>query len=537
MLFLDTNGYLCRIKVPNPMKPATQIAKKIPIIAMLGSLLSALSGCVYEKIDPFDCPINFKSSIDALTGHTRAANTDWHESDRIGVYMVGAGGTITAHSLGTNVLHRHTGGGNFAAEPDGALFYPRIGEVDFAAYYPWRTTYADHRYPVDVADQSDHPAIDFMYSDNATGHSGGDVPLLEFHHKLTKLVFNITDMTGASVDGLEATITGLATRGVFHFSEGRLTLDGNSKADIEPAEFEDGDDATSTTRLEAIVLPEADIAPVVDFTLPDGTMARLRLVDCEYLGGKVYIYEVKITEGGQVVFGGGTVIVDWDDQDRAPGQYQIPKGDPTKPDDPSEKKTRYFFETLGDDNGALDLRPKINDYTGWDNADGVEFSDRLGGADVRRSGPLDAHIYFPADKYADLEITGLPSNRSNITLGYDIAAEEGGVRANLIAVYAGTVNVTQYITATIPSPNRYVRVSVDIPSGVGSLRFVSDPDVNTCGVRIDNISLEGVGMFHRLRPAGQPQTGAEIVEGDNADGEVSYAKATRFAVREVAVQR
>jgi hypothetical protein len=490
------------------MKPATKIAKKVLIITISG-FFPMISGCVKEKLNPLDCPIDFKSSIEVLDHDTRAANADWHEGDRIGIYMVEAGGTIANNSLGTNALHHHAGSGNFTAEPGRELFYPRIGEVDFVAYYPWRTTYEDHRYPIDVADQSDHPAIDFMYSDNAEGHSGGDVPLLEFHHKLSKLVFNITDMTGASLDGLGALVTGLASRGVFHLSGGRLTLDGDSKADMALAQFEDGDGDPATARLEAIVLPEANIVPVVDFTLPDGGKAWLRLDDGEYLSGKVYIYEVKMTEAGQVVLGGGTVIVDWDDQDRTPGKYQIPKtdpgdpgdpgdpsdpsdpGDPGDPEDPSKEKTRYFFETFGSDGAALDLRPKVDDYTGWDSADGVEFSDRIGGADVRRSGPLDAHIYFPAATAADLRVTGLPSDRSDITLTYEIAAEEGGVRAGLIAVYAGTVNITRYVTTTIPSPNRYVRVSIDIPSGTGSLRFVSDPEVNTCGVRIDNICLEG----------------------------------------------
>jgi hypothetical protein len=492
------------------MKTPIQVAKIILILVISGCF-PILSGCIKDKFNTLDCPIYFRSSIDTPSSHTRASNGDWHEGDRIGVYMVGGGGTIAGHALASNVLHRHTGGGNFSAEIGDELFYPRAGEVDFVAYYPWRTTYADHRYPIDVADQSDHPTIDFLYSDNAAGHSGGDVPLLEFRHRLSKLVFNIVDMTGESLDGLEAVLSGLVTRGEFHLSEGRLVLDGLSEAGIEPALYEDGDDDLATTRLEAIVLPEADIAPVVDFALPDGSSAQLRIGDEEFLGGKVYIYDVEITDGGQVsLVGGSAVIVDWDDEDRPPGQYQIPKDRPDDPDpddpdpddpDPSEEKTRYFFETFGSDGDVLDTRPRINDYAGWDNAEDVEFYDRFGGADVRRSGSLDAHIYFPndTDAYCDVKISGLPADRSDITLSYDIAAGEGGVRAGLILVYADDVNMTRFVTATIPSPNRYIRVSIDIPSGTSSLRFVSDPAVNTCGMRIDNISLEG-------RKVGTPTT-------------------------------
>ncbi len=468
--------------------------KTVFYIATL-TLLSLFSGCIRDKFAPSDSPINFESSIDGADVVTRNADTGWSPDDVIGVYMVSSGGTIANHTLSVNAMHRHVGGGNFIAEPGHELFYPRMGKVDFVAYHPWRPTYDDHRYPIDVGDQSDHSAIDFKFSNNARRHSSGDVPFLEFRHLLSKLVFNVRDVSGAPLDGIAAVIDGLRTRGVFYLSDGMLALKDDSRADIAPIVVDDGDRDEATTRLEAIVLPESGLAPVVTFNLKEDTAARLNLVDKVYMGGKIYIYNVAVTAPGKVVLTGGTVIIDWDDQNRNPDEYTVPRTgsdgkDPVDPDTLSNQRTRYFRETMG--SGADDDTPiKIDAYTEWDNSS-VQFSDRFGGADVRRHGSIDAHIYFPPATDADISISGLPEDYTDITLSYDITAVgAGGVRANLIRVYAGTKNVTSQVTKIIPSPNRYTRVSIDIPNGVTSLRFVSDASVNIHGMRLDNIALEG----------------------------------------------
>ena len=141
----------------------------------------------------------------------------------------------------------------------------------------------------------------------------------------------------------------------------------------------------------------------------------------------------------------------------------------------------------------LETPLKIDSYTGWDNA-AMSYSDRFGGADIRSHGSLDAHIYFPPTVDADLRIESLPTGYDDITLSYDItSADMGGVHTGAIRVYAGSQDVSLQLTKLIPSPNRYMRVSIDLPSGVTSVRFVSDGAVNTYGMRIDNIRLEGVG--------------------------------------------
>jgi hypothetical protein len=122
----------------------------------------------------------------------------------------------------------------------------------------------------------------------------------------------------------------------------------------------------------------------------------------------------------------------------------------------------------------------------------VTFSDRFGGARVCRAGDLDTHIFFPPAVDADLLVAGLPAGYRDITLSYQIASVgTGNVRANLIRVYAGSVNLTSSVTVGTALPDRYVGVSIDLPDGVTSLRFVSDGGTNIHGMRLDNIRLSG----------------------------------------------
>jgi hypothetical protein len=208
---------------------------------------------------------------------------------------------------------------------------------------------------------------------------------------------------------------------------------------------------------------------------------------------------VNVTEGGNVTMGGSR-IVDWDDQDRTPGEYFVPKREPDEPgdepddpgDDPGDPRTTIFFEeTMGEgEPGPV----KVEQYEGWKSA-AARFTESTGNVEVRRHSALGPHIWFPPGTAADLRIEGVPEGRSAITLSYDIAGEAGGVRASTIRLYAGSggawTNKTPWVTKLIPSPVRYTRVTVELPDGITALRFVGDPSTNTHGMRLDNITLTG----------------------------------------------
>lgn len=488
-------------------------AARFALFAAIVGLTLAAAGCKevrYTAID--DAPVTFETLIgnrsadviETRVSATGPTSADWDEGDVIGVFMVAGGGTVADHSLARNVPHSHTGGGAFEVTMEGdALLYPRAGSVDFAAYYPWRARIDGHLCPIDVGGRCDLRAMDFMYSDNAAGHSAGEVPLLRFRHRLSKIAFNVTDAAGTSLDSLAAVISGPRTRGTFDLSAGTLAVDEAWAESIIAATVDDGDGDNATARLEAIVMPCAVVAPTVDFALPDGSTARLVLTRSVWREGNIYLYNVRITDGGAVELDGGTVIDDWDDQDTPPTDHEIDKqkpddgsGTPDDPDDPDApgKVALYFSEGFGSGGTAEGLA--VGAYAGWENGPPVSFAERFegdgkGGARVCLAEGLGTHIVFPAGANADFSISGLPAGRSEITLGYDVAAGKGGTGANMLRVYAGGENLTSQVTTLIPSPNRYVRVFVTVPSGATSLRFVADGVANTHGMRLDNVRLEG----------------------------------------------
>jgi hypothetical protein len=72
-----------------------------------------------------------------------------------------------------------------------------------------------------------------------------------------------------------------------------------------------------------------------------------------------------------------------------------------------------------------------------------------------------------------------------------VAAGRGGTSAATVRVFADGENLTPQISALIPSPNTCKSVTVAVPSGATSLRFVVDGASNPHGMRIDNIRLKG----------------------------------------------
>jgi len=389
----------------------------LALITALSLALVTLGGCKKSAPEPTQAgtdepkPVLFKSSIGdmvstsintrtsqanntlALSSSTRTAATGdvssaWVEGDAIGVFMIPHGGALTDDATVRNALYTHTEDGFFEARDGGGVVYPRIGSVDFVAYYPWRATFGSHTLAIDVGGACDPTTMDFLYSDNAADCSSGDVPTLLFHHRLAKLVFNVIDATGASLSKLGATINGPATRATFDLAAGQLAVDDGSPDEIEAAWRDDGDATNSTARLEAIVVPSAAAVTTVDFAPGDGSTARLTLAASEWLAGSVHTYRVRITEGGDVVFAGDTEIVDWDEQNGDSSEHNIEKQRPGgndqngNDDDSDDEEDPEDEDNSGDEN-------EDNDPNDGDDPDDGDPSNPDDGDDGDPSNPDD----------------------------------------------------------------------------------------------------------------------------------------------------
>ena len=155
----------------------------------------------------------------------------------------------------------------------------------------------------------------------------------------------------------------------------------------------------------------------------------------------------------------------------------------------------YFKETF--DSGDAGGRPKIADYTGYDNKE-VTYSDASGRADVRAlSG--NAHVWLPANSEATLKIEGInTTGGENLVLSYDIAANlyEAGEATDLNVVVVSVEGKERPIESIPVSKdagdgNKFRTITLkDIPAKENLTIEFKSTSGNDKGMRIDNITIQ-----------------------------------------------
>ena len=237
---------------------------------------------------------NFSATIGEL--RTRVTDNSWDAGDAIGIYALNAGSTLSdaaIHDGKSNVEYTTTGNGTFT--PVGApINFPENGNLDFVSYYPYKTAITDYKYTIDVSSQSNLPAIDLLYSNNAKGESKDiNTVDLDFDHKLSKLVFNVelgNDLP--SLEGLTVSINDIIVDGELALADGTVVI-GTTKKNITPnvTIAEDNQKATAT----AIVVPGQNLQGVeIVFTLGENKF-RWTPTSQELNSSMKYVYNLILT--------------------------------------------------------------------------------------------------------------------------------------------------------------------------------------------------------------------------------------------------
>lgn len=284
---------------------------KLTNLLCMGALSAlALTACVSndDKSEWNDGsqPVSFTSSIQGV--NTRAVDNKWAAGDKVGVFMKAAGGNLSAATAVNKLYTTDANGLLTASNAENALYYPTDGSsVDFVAYYPFTASLTGNIYKVDVTTQTDQPAIDLLYSNNATGFAKGTAnkPQLQFVHKLSQIVFNITrDVTVPSLTGLKVTFKGMNTKADFALTDGVLSNVG-TVADITAK--------LNESVASTIVLPAAALSGVkVVFEL-NGKTFTADYPQATLLAGSKYTHNVKLSDsnGQPVIEMEAATITDW----------------------------------------------------------------------------------------------------------------------------------------------------------------------------------------------------------------------------------
>lgn len=198
-------------------------------------------------------PVSITASIKGML--TRASNDAWSKNDSIGIFATKAGKPLTPPLI-ENMKYISVDGTDKFTPVSPEIETIQLSDdlaVDFMAYYPYKAKISD-TYPVDVSTQTDLPAIDLLYSSNATNITSTEKPInMVFTHQLSKIILMITSSdTSYSLDGLQATLSNTGTKANYSLTDGTLSSP-TATGDITFNVSSDGKTA------EAIVLPVSEL--------------------------------------------------------------------------------------------------------------------------------------------------------------------------------------------------------------------------------------------------------------------------------------
>lgn len=208
---------------------------------LISAFILSLSGCQKEQFERADNSPEM-SNVEVRFGSkitTRMTNETWETDDHIGIFMVKTGEPLSSESVVNNASNmKYTFSSGSAFEPDtenDRMYYPSKQAVDFIAYYPYRAV-TDNQLSFDITRQQNPSSIDLLYSDNLKNISATEeAQVLNFKHKLSKLVFSISpgkDLTEEDLEGLSLVIRDVPTSATFNLADAQITTDEESKKDI-----------------------------------------------------------------------------------------------------------------------------------------------------------------------------------------------------------------------------------------------------------------------------------------------------------------
>ena len=271
--------------------------KKMIKFFALALLAGAMVSCNTE--DTASTTPNGKVAVQFTGGisvNTRASGLAWADGDRIGIFMTGTKQTLSADAIKEgvdNVCYQTSGSIAFSPISGGkTIYYPIDGDVDFYSYYP-HTTVSDYKVALNVADQTNQEAIDFMYAKTTGCNKATPQVDLRFSHMLSRLILNVQPGNGLTEDDLnklKVTIKDQNTTATLNLADGVISGEGNPD-NIQMKAVQVG------KRYEAILLPTASKIREIEFDLDNGYDAPfVWKMDSELKGGNLYNYTtVKLT--------------------------------------------------------------------------------------------------------------------------------------------------------------------------------------------------------------------------------------------------
>lgn len=118
-----------------------------------------------------------------------------------GIFILPANsGTINNNVLETNREYHHEGSSSVSTLVGNQIFYPQQQAIDIIGYAPYRSGISS-TYSIDIRNQIDIKAIDFLYSNsNKNINKQSTAISLAFEHQLSMVNFHLQKSTSSSID-------------------------------------------------------------------------------------------------------------------------------------------------------------------------------------------------------------------------------------------------------------------------------------------------------------------------------------------------
>lgn len=284
--------------------------KYFTLVATALTAVTMLTACGNDEVQDAVIDYGPPVKINVSAGiQTRASNNAWTANDAIGVFSMS--GTTAEYANKKYITP--DGDGNFtAATDDDIVWLPSDGgSRSVLAYYPY-VAGCDGTYSINVSDQTNQEAIDFMVSPavNNVNKTQPDVTFV-FSHKLVKIQLNIRSGDGITAEQLanmNVTLTNQYTTATCDvLTNADVVVTGTEASTLSFLTSADG------TSSEAIVLPAATTeGMVLQFEVPEvGTYSwavRNSANSQSFAVGNKYIYNVNVNKTGIIVT---SQIEDW----------------------------------------------------------------------------------------------------------------------------------------------------------------------------------------------------------------------------------
>lgn len=409
--------------------------KNIINFCLISAFMVSLSGCQKEQFERADNSTEM-SNVEVRFGSkitTRMTNETWETDDHIGIFMVKTGEPLSSESVVNNASNmKYTFSSGNAFEPDtenDRMYYPSKQAVDFIAYYPYRAV-TDNQLSFDITRQQNPSSIDLLYSDNLKNISATEeAQVLNFKHKLSKLVFSISpgkDLTEEDLEGLSLVIRDVPTSATFNLADAQITTDEESKKDITA--LVDGNTA------QAIVYPGDCGNKEIAVMLLSGEFTFKISAESTWLSGYQYKYALTLDKNINSASIGAT-ISPWEDS----GESESLEGSDSEvtviPWDGQSSDTNWY--NSGETTFSLSTPSQLNGLSELVKS-GITFEGKT--IELVRDINLNNNP-FPAigDETANF-FKGTFNGNSHTISGYTPLREAGSKYASLFTVNEGTIS-------------------------------------------------------------------------------------------------